>query len=317
MWTHNTGMTSEEWRPGLCRRKNFRECDELDRRVAGLDWSDAARAWGSAERRRVAQWMIQSRIVDDVMRQLYPQQDKREVMTKWVTVRVWEKIVGASIESNPNLWNWDNLWNPLEPTSFCGWVRGLARSLAQWNGKRVLRSRVLSEADMRKVDDEGKPYDAIGERADVHPLIRSGRYAADAFARHPDLLVYRPVGDLRERMTRMLAERGVDGVTAWAREAGVWHASMDDLPADQAATLMLQPLTRNQARLVSGMRAPLDLADGLADTYWPTQLATPQVTERRLRALRDMVRATAKENGVSCHHVWCVLGSMAARALNA
>lgn len=302
------GKLDEKWTPGNCARSNVEACEDLDRHVRAIDWDERAVEFGSRERQLVGSWMQASGIVADAMRRLYPDPSQRETMVRWVSVRLWEKITGTALESNPNAWNWAGLWNPLEPTSFAGWARELSLSLAKWNGRRVLKSRTLLESDLRNEEDD---YDPMVDRADSKPVGMA--QSDDIFRDHPGLMVFRPVGRVRDELMKAFTDERAAGVVRFARENGMWHHSLDTLPDEVVGALMLMPLKREVGRLVELADDPLHLPRELKAAYWPTQLSAKRMRDRDYADLRRLVLEAARERGVNDYDVWLSLGTAAAR----
>lgn len=297
--------------PGDCSRRNVEACEDLDRHVRAIDWTDDAIEFGSPERALVGTWMQASRIVEHAMRRLYPQYDQRETMTRWVSIRIWEKITGTAVESNPNAWNWKGLWNPLVGSSFSGWCRDLATSMGKWNGKRVLHSTTLLESDLANDEDD---YNPMTDEAASRPIGVGG--GGDIFAEHPDLKVFRPVGRARDMMMRWFTDERADLVIRYARDNGMWHPSMTELSDQVAGALMLMPLRRDIAPMLEDMADDLGLPTALKAAYWPTQ--TSRINKARERdkdfaTLLDLVtRERRRLGGLTIEaDIWLELGTMA------
>jgi hypothetical protein len=276
--------------------------DELDARVRAIDWTDAACEYDSPERHLVASWAAQSDLVPSALGRLFPDDQQRERMIEYTMVRVVEKILGVAIESKSAQWNWGNLWDPREDTSFCGWCRRLAYSVARTNAGRVLHPKTVNGSGME--NDDG--YNPAWDSKDSKPLMTVA--PDELFAEHPDLAVPRPVGGSRERMDALLRLNGPARTLRWLRRCGYWDASMDGLDPDVALALLSAPVPRARA-----MQLPLLFAgrERMAELYARTQTAKPD--QRHLGELRREVTAAARENGEREWHVWTRLGTAAAQ----
>lgn len=275
---------------------------ELDRRVRMIDWTPRACAYGSAERYRVALWMMGTDLVAGEMRRLYPIPGQRDTMTQWVMSRVCEKITGIPVDSKGSQWNWHGLWDPLEPTSFCAWVRRVSIPLAQWNAKRVLKRRDIDATTLETEEGDNPRMEAA--------LGRANPMRAHLFDRYPGLSVPRPYGPLRDTLTRMLREQDAGTMLAWLRDRGWWHHSLDPLEPGEQAALLLTPIPDGLAPLMEGADLDLRDADRLTGLYWPTQLNRPRRTPAGLN--REITRV-GLVNHVDEYEVICRLGTQAAR----
>ncbi|MBT1164559.1 hypothetical protein [Bifidobacterium felsineum] len=295
--------TDENWKPGLRISRDETARAELDRHVKGIDWTDRAVEFGSPERYRVALWMQATDLVYGEMRRLYPIKEQRIMMTRWVEERVFEKITGIPMVSNSKQWNWNGLWNPLEPTSFCGWVRRVSIPLAQWNAKRVLKSKTIPASLLEEEDGDNPTFEKAAARLDKGTGI---------FDQWPDLKVPRPAGQLRDRLLDM-ATNGTDvDAIRMMRRIGLWDPSLDVLEPGMQAALMLAPLPADSE--TDMLDADLGLEDSLElkRLYWPTQTSRRRVWQPGLR--RELTRVS-RLNHVIEYETILRLGTAAARIL--
>lgn len=282
----------------------------LDALVAGLSWDEESLKYGSGQRKLVAQWMFESGAVPREMRRLYPIAYQRKIVADYVTIRVWEKIVGESIESNSRQWNWKNLWNPLERTSFTGWVGQLSLSIAKWNGRRVLIGKAVNASGLEEEDGRPSQYDALTV-TDIH-----GRTPGSSVRDFDPTLTYpRPYGPERWwYMDHMCLSRDKTWVVDRLRDAGWWDRSLAAIPPDRAAGLLLGYLDRGgQDALMHDPRV-LALADTEETRDLPALYARQQGM-RRVRddsRLKDLIVLRARLDGTTEWHVISTLGSAAA-----
>ncbi|MBT1161848.1 hypothetical protein [Bifidobacterium sp. SO1] len=277
-----------EWTPKPDMSGDPAARDELDRHVKSLNWDAHAIEYGSRQRLKVAEWLHTTDLVYGEMRRLYPIEEQRQTMTRWVGIRIFEKITGMPIESKSSQWNWNGLWDPTENTSFCGWVRRLAVSIAQWNAKRVLKNKTVSTTTLEHEDGYNPAYD----RADsTNPLASLG---LRVFDEHPDLHIPRPVEGERDRLMRLVTDR--PDATGFKRElitCGLWDHSLEPLDDQTVAALMLAPIPLKVAPLMEHASYRYEYEPELLRLYWPTQTSRRKVSQPRLR---EAVSRAARQN---------------------
>lgn len=294
-----------EWKPAERLSDDEEARAELDRRVKAIRWTDRAIEFGSPERLKVAGWLNGTDLVYGEMRRLYPVEEQRQTMTRWVLGRVSEKITGIPIDSKSSQWNWNGLWDPNEPTSFCGWARRVSIPLAQWNAKRVLKSRTVAASVLEDEDGHNPAYDD----ADSRNALQQPGGGLDVFDRHPDLRVPRPVGKIREDLMRAATNGVAMDAIRLAREQGGWHPSLDGLDDGLVAALLLAPIPMSLAPMMERFDADPAMRDAIR-LYWPTQ------TSKRRVYQPDLQRAVAKAAAMRGVREWEILldlGTMAAR----
>lgn len=303
--------------------------DELDAHVRAIDWTPAALEYGSRERMLVASWLDATDLVYGEMRRLYPVEEQRETMTRWVTIRLIEKITGRPIESKSSQWNWDGLWDPTNvddegnKVSFCGWARRTSLPLAKWNARRVLKRRAIAASALEDEKGNNPAFDRASSDNALAPV------APGLFEDHPDLRVPRPAGASRTLLWGRLdaglravgpgldadsERRRAELYTALGgecRRLRLWDRSMDSIGLRDALTLLLAPLPDRVAPLMEGLASPWPMARAVR-LYWPTQTARPRGDEGRLR--REVSRV-AQANDVLEWDVQAALGTMAARLI--
>ena len=278
--------------------------DELDRRVRAIGWDDAAVEFGSPQRCRVAAMMVEADLIGPRLRPLFPNRGQWETMVEYTTMKLTEKIVGVGLGSKTGQWNWDGLWNPREGTSFSGWVRQTAVSVAKRNGRRVLHGGHELAAS-RFEDEDG--YNPVWDDRSSSP-VNVGTASGGPFDLVPDLTVPRPIGADRRMLTRLLTDGSAEAMTARARTMGWWHPTLDEVGSDGVcAALLLQPVSRRQKGALAAMLP--DVAE-LADLYEATQMSADP---RDVGPLRRRVTAEARRLGRVEWSVWCRLGTAAAR----
>lgn len=302
------GRMMGEWKPKHRLADDPAAREELDRHVRGIDWTDRAVEFGSRERTLAAAWMQQTDLVEGEMRRLYPVEEQRDTMTRWVTVRVFEKITGVPVESKSTQWNWNGLWDPTEPTSFCGWVRRISLPLAQWNAKRVLKTRTPSASAFETEDGHNPVYDDASSTS-----VAGGSMASAPFERDPTLRVPRPVGRIREQMMRAVTDGTCEDAIRIARDAGLWDHTLDRLDANTACMLMLAPIPQDMAPLLEHDPHPWTGMHDAVRLYWPTQTSRRRVWQPDLKRA---VQRVAAANDVTEFDVIRELGTMAARLIS-
>lgn len=302
------GRMMGEWKPKHRLADDPAAREDLDRHVRGIDWTDRAVEFGSRERMLAAAWMQQTDLVEGEMRRLYPVEEQRDTMTRWVTVRVFEKITGVPVESKSTQWNWNGLWDPTEPTSFCGWVRRISLPLAQWNAKRVLKTRTPSASAFETEDGHNPVYDDASSTS-----VAGGSMASAPFERDPTLRVPRPVGRIREQMMRAVTDGTCEDAIRIARDAGLWDHTLDRLDANTVCMLMLAPIPQDMAPLLEHDPHPWTGMHDAVRLYWPTQTSRRRVWQPDLKRA---VQRVAAANDVTEFDVIRELGTMAARLIS-
>jgi len=277
--------------------------DELDRRVRAIRWDDKAVEFGSPQRCRVAAMMVESGLVGGRLRRVFPSHDQWEAMTEYTTTKIAEKIIGVGLGSKTGQWNWDGLWNPREESSFSGWVRQLAYTVARTNARRVLHSAHEMSAS-RFEDEDG--YNPVWDDKASTPL-NAGAETGGPFDTVPGLTVPRPIGADRRLLTRILTDSGADAMAERARTMGWWHRTLDGLDSGVCAALLLQPVSRRLKGVLPRMLP--DMAD-VAGLYEATQMSSDP---RDVAPLRRAVAREARRLGCVEWDVWCRLGTAAAR----
>lgn len=283
---------------------SIEERDELDRRVRAIDWNDVAVEFRSPQRCHVAAMMVESGLIGARLRPLFPNRGQWETMVEYTTVKLTEKIIGIGLGSKTGQWNWEGLWDPHMETSFSGWVRQTAVSVAKRNGRRVLHGGHELTAS-RFEDEDG--YNPVWDDRSSSP-VNVGAAPGGPFDLVPDLTVPRPIGADRRMLTRLLTDEGAEAMTARARAMGWWHPTLDEVGSDGVcAALLLQPVSRRQKGALAAMLP--DVAC-LARLYEATQMSSEP---RDVGPLRRRVAAEAQRLGCVEWEVWCRLGTAAAR----
>ena len=277
--------------------------DELDRRVRAIRWDDKAVEFGSPQRCRVAAMMVESGLVGGRLRRVFPSRDQWEAMTEYTTTKIAEKIIGVGLGSKTGQWNWDGLWNPREESSFSGWVRQLAYTVARTNARRVLHS--AHELSASRFEDEDG-YNPVWDDKASTPL-NAGTETGGPFDTVPGLTVPRPIGADRRLLTRILTDSGAEAMADRARTMGWWHRTLDGLDAGVCAALLLQPVSRRLKGVLPRMLP--DMAD-VAGLYEATQMSSDP---RDVAPLRRAVAREARRLGCVEWDVWCRLGTAAWR----
>lgn len=266
-----------EWTPKPHMSDDTQARNELDQHVRALTWTDKDIEYGSAQRLQVAEWLHATDLVYGEMRRLYPIEEQRQTMTRWVGIRIFEKITGMPIESKSSQWNWNGLWDPMEQTSFCGWVRRLSIKIAQWNAKRVLKTRTVNTTTLEHEDG----YNPAWDRADTtNPLSALG---TRIFDEHPDLRIPRPVEGDRAMLTAMVTNNpNATGLKQRLQQLGLWDHSLDPLDDQTVAALMLAPIPLNVAPLMEHATYQQTYDPQLLRLYWPTQTSRRKISQPRL-----------------------------------
>lgn len=280
--------------------------DELDARVAGLPWNEWTLAPNSPERRLVVRWMLESGLVEQRIRRLFPDRQQADAMVEFTLPRLEEKILHRTIVSNEKAVNKKGWWNPTLGTSFCAWVKQTTFAVAMANPKRVLGRKAVNTSALERSDDEGsdmynKAFDSMSSRNAMTVSIPV------LLEEHPGLVVPRPTGR-GLALLRARFERDPSEAQSWARMVGLWHPSMDELDDRLAAVLLTRPLKPSQADMLERL-LPVDRE--LARLYAQGQRGYDDDDAM----LRRLVRVQAAAWGVSEWTVWCRLGTAAAGVL--
>lgn len=301
-----------EWHPDSDTARSPGKRDLLDMHVRQFDWDDDALEYGSPQRRKVAEWMEQSGLVEHEMLRLFPVPEQRHMMGDYTKRKIWEKITGISLGSKTGQWNWNGLWDPRLEASFCAWVRKLSYTIARTNAKRVLHPKEHPVSDTATDDDRTPEYDRL---TSVN-LLGGGQ--PDPFRLEPRLVVPRPIGT--DRM--MLLKRAMSSpdpnltdVQALMRDMGWWDRSLDILPPGQAVELLLRPLPARLAPLMERMDGAIRLTDtpdtrDLIGVYWRSQTSR---REEDTGGLKRMITRRAQLDECLEWDVIGRLGTMAAR----
>lgn len=253
--------------------------------------------YGSPQRRRVAAILVATPLVADECRRVI-KTDANDRIYEYVAPRITEKILGQSIVSNPNTWNHDNLWDPFNGGSFCGWVRQLSALMAKSAARRVLHPRDRNLSDFER-DDGSNP---IVEHIPADPIDETTPTA---------MLIPRPVGRARRTFLTMAHKRHD---TAWLtdrlRTRGWWSPDLDRLDPDQAIALMLGPLPRtDRARTAFIDRMGDEDSRTLAALWWDDQTKPP--SETRDRRIVDLAGKVARNQHTTRWRLYGMLGAIA------
>lgn len=294
-----------EWTPKAEMSNDPAARDMLDRHVRAIDWNTQAVEYGSRQRLKVAEWLHMTDLVYGEMRRLYPIEEQRQTMTRWVSVRIFEKITGTPVESKASQWNWNGLWDPTENTSFCGWARRLSISIAQWNAKRVLHDKTISTTTLEHDDGYNPAYD----RADsTNPLTSLGLRVFDEY---PNLRIPRPVEGDRADLIQMVTDNpDATGFKRRLIQTGLWDHSLEPLDDQTVAALMLAPISVKTAPLMEHASYRYQYDRELLRLYWPTQTSRRRVREKRLR--EEITRAARRNNVETERDIITDLGTVAA-----
>lgn len=292
--------------------------DELDRAVRAIVWDERACQFGSSERKQVAGWLFATDLIVEELRRHYPVAAQRDLILDYVNARLYEKITGQEVASNANAWNMDGLWDPTAQTSFCGWARRTAMSLAKWNARRVLKRREIAESTLNENqdDEDGSVTNSAVERRSMVDIV--GSASSTVFDLYPNLQVPRPVGVDRAWLMNAINDNPPvqpHTLVAMLQERGWWHYSLNQLDEVTAIVLLLAPLPNKSLPLLSMFpeaRALADTADTqcLITEYGLSQSLYPK--RANMVALKRAVIARAERDHTIEWSVLTRLGTMTA-----
>ncbi|OZG49856.1 hypothetical protein [Bombiscardovia coagulans] len=282
---------------------SFEDRNKLDKKVSSLSWTQEALAFGSDQRRLVASWVVDTDLVDSIIRDLFPQPNQCEQMIEFTKPRIIEKIIGVELISKSDMWNWNNLWDPTRTTSFCAWVRRTSRVIALRNARRELHKRTIDDTTFE--NEEG--YNRVWDDAKSTNIFES--HVESIFDTVPSLKVPRPVGEQRKQLLSLLSQTSAYHTVRYAQRLGWWDCSLDEVDDEVSAALLLTPINYKQMEILPKMLP--SHWQSLGHLYAPTQ-AKGRVSVDEA-GLRRMVSEIAQQDHLLEWNVWLRLGTAAAQ----